>query len=207
MTKTVETTAKTIEEAISMALAELKEEKESVDIEIIEEGNKGLFGLIGSKQARVKVSLKTKDGNNRIEKFLQDLFNKMDMKVEIEIKEETENIQVNLKGDNMGILIGRRGETLDALQYLTSIVANKGKDDYKKVIMDTENYRRKREEALINLANNVAERVIRLRKSVTLEPMNPYERRIIHSALQQNNKIETYSVGEEPNRKVVIAIK
>lgn len=207
MTKTIETTAKTIEEAINIALAELNEDKESVDIEIIEEGNKGLFGLIGSKQARIKVSLKKKDINKKIEKFLQDLFNKMDLKVEIEIKEENENIQVNLKGGNMGILIGRRGETLDALQYLASIVANKGNDEYKKVIIDTENYRRKREEAIVNLANKVAERVIRLRKSVTLEPMNPYERRIIHSALQQNNRIETYSVGEEPNRKVVIAIK
>lgn len=207
MTKTVETTAKTIEEAISIALTELNEQKDNVDIEIVDEGNKGLFGLIGSKQARVIAKVKKKDDNQRIEKFLINLFSDMNLKVDIEISEDNENININLKGEKMGILIGRRGETLDSLQYIVSIIANRGRQDYKKVIIDTENYRKKREEALVNLANKIAERVIRLRRSVTLEPMNPYERRIIHSALQQNNKIETYSVGDEPNRKVVIAVR
>ncbi len=207
MLKYVEKTGKTVEEAIGLALEDLGADKESVDIEVVDEGNKGLFGLIGSKQARVKVTVKQNCNNVAVEKFLKDIFKEMEINVDIVINEEGKDMDINLKGDNMGILIGRRGETLDALQYLASIVANKGQENYKKVVIDTENYRRKREETLIRLANKVAERVVRFKKSVSLEPMNPYERRIIHSALQQNKQIETYSVGDEPNRKVVIAMR
>ena len=207
MLRTVEKTGKSVEDAVSLAIEELKLDKDSVDIEILDEGNKGLFGIIGSKLARVKVSEKENNKNSTVQRFMKDIFSVMDLNVEIDLKEEDNDIYVDLKGENMGILIGRRGETLDALQYIVNIVANKENDDYKKVIIDIENYRKKREETLVRLANKVAERVVRLRKSVTLEPMSPYERRIIHSSLQQNRKILTYSVGDEPNRKVVIALK
>ncbi len=206
MSMSVEKIGRTIEEAVSLALEELKTEKSNVNIEVIDEGNKGLFGLLGSKQARVKVTVKNST-NSRIEKFLKDIFSEMELEVDIKITETAEKVMVELSGENMGILIGRRGETLDALQYLASVVANKGGEGYKKVMVDTENYRQKREETLVRLAHRVADRVIRYNKSVTLEPMNPYERRIIHSALQDNKSIETYSVGEEPNRKVVIALR
>lgn len=206
MERFTEKTARTIEEAVSMAIEELNVDKEDVEIEVVEEGNKGLFGLIGSKQARVRVTVK-QSPNGRIEKFLKDIFKEMDLNIDIDVKESQKSIEINLIGDSMGVLIGRRGETLDALQYLASIVANRGNETYKRVIIDTENYRKKREETLEKLAHKVADRVVKFKKSVTLEPMNPYERRIIHSALQQNKNIETYSVGEEPNRKVVIALK
>ena len=207
MLRTIEKAGKTVDEAVGLAIEELKLDKDSVDIEILDEGNKGLFGIIGTKMARVKVSEKERNKNSIVQRFMKEIFDTMDLNVQVDLKEEAKDIYVDLKGDNMGILIGRRGETLDALQYIVNIVVNKDNDDYRKVVIDIENYRKKREETLVRLANKVAERVVRLKKSVTLEPMNPYERRIIHSALQQNRKISTYSVGDEPNRKVVIALK
>lgn len=206
MGKSIEKTAKTVEEAVALALEELNAKKDNVDIEIIDEGTKGIFGL-GSKEAKVKVEVKDKKEKSLVKDFLKKVFEKMDMDVDVLMAETEDSININLEGENMGLLIGRRGETLDALQYLVGIVANKGQESYKKVILDTENYRQKREETLVKLANKIAERVVSLKKSVTLEPMNPYERRIIHSTLQENKNIETYSVGEEPNRKVVIALK
>jgi spoIIIJ-associated protein len=131
----------------------------------------------------------------------------MKVKAEIELSENDDSVILNIKGNDIGILIGRRGETLDSIQYLTSLVINKDNDDYKRVVVDVENYRMKREETLINLANRLADRVIKYRKNITLEPMNPYERRVIHSTLQNNNSVRTYSVGDEPNRKVVITMK
>jgi spoIIIJ-associated protein len=125
----------------------------------------------------------------------------------MEVNEDDESISIKVFGGDIGIIIGRRGETLDALQYLTSLVVNKGSDSYKRVVIDIENYRQKREETLVKLAARLAEKVIKYKKPVTLEPMNPYERRIIHSSLQNNKYVETYSTGEEPNRKVVITLK
>ncbi|MGE5329960.1 MAG: RNA-binding cell elongation regulator Jag/EloR [Deltaproteobacteria bacterium] len=206
MAKYVEKTGKSIDEAITLAIEEMDVKREDVDIEIIDEGNKGLFGLLGSKQAKVKVSIKQKECN-KAKSFLEEVFKKMDLDVDIIINETEDEIDIDLQGKNMGVIIGRRGETLDALQYLTSIIANKGQVKYKKVLIDTENYRKKREETLVILANRIAERAITMKKSITMEPMNPYERRIIHSTLQNNKYIETYSVGDEPNRKVVIALK
>lgn len=206
MENSIEKTGRTIDEAITIAIEELKVKREEVDIEIIDEGNKGLFGLLGSKQAKVKVSIKKKE-NSKVKKFLSDIFKEMELEVDIIIHETDDEINIDLQGRNMGVIIGRRGETLDALQYLTGIVANKGNPAYKKVLLDTESYRKKREETLVKLANRIADRVINMKKSITLEPMNPYERRIIHSTLQDNKKIETYSVGDEPNRKVVIALR
>jgi spoIIIJ-associated protein len=206
MAYSVEKTARTVQEAVMMALDELKADENSVDVEVIDEGNKGIFGLIGNKQAKVRVTLKESRGE-KAKKFLFDVFGKMKIDADIDMVEDDSSISLNIKGNDMGVLIGRRGETLDSLQYLSSLVANKESEDYKRVVVDIENYRMKREETLVNLANRLAEKVVKYKKNVTLEPMNPYERRVIHSTLQNNKYVETYSIGDEPNRKVVITLK
>lgn len=205
MRKSLEKTGKTVGEAIEAALFELKLSREQVDVQVLEEGSKGLFGLIGSKDARVLIIPK-ETVQDRASDFLNNVFEKMNLEVHIDFVEKGNLLNINLSGPDMGILIGRRGETLDSLQYLTSLVVNKGDEEYIRVSMDTENYRKKREETLIRLAKKLADRVLKYRRSITLEPMNPYERRIIHSTLQNNKMVTTYSVGDEPNRKVVIAV-
>lgn len=206
MNQIVEKAGKTVQDAVNLALEELNTDREHVEIEVLDEGNKGIFGILGNKLARVRVTLKaTRSENARL--FLSDVFQKMDVDVDIEVEEDEESILLKITGKDSGIIIGRRGETLDALQYLTSLAINKEKEGYKRVTIDIENYRQKREETLVRLANRLAERVVKYRKNVTLEPMNPYERRIIHSSLQNNRMVETYSVGDEPNRKVVITLK
>jgi len=195
--------AKSVDEAIKLALDELEIELEEADIEIIEEGNKGIFGFIGNKNAVVKVTEKV-NIVKIAEDFLLPVFEFMDIDASIEIEEDDEEIYIRLDGDNIGLLIGHRGETLDALQYLLSLVVNRKLDLYKRIILDAANYRKKREDILIRLAKRMAEKAVRTRKNLTLEPMNSYERRIIHSALQNHKYVETYSIGEEPNRKVVI---
>ena len=141
--------------------------------------------------------------------FLKDVFKAMELPVTItlEYNEETGNLDINFSGDDMGMLIGKRGQTLDSLQYLTSLVVNKGQEHYIRVKLDTENYRSRRKDTLENLARNIAYKVRKTRKPVSLEPMNPYERRIIHSALQGNRYVETYSEGNEPYRHVVVTLK
>ncbi|HEX9058866.1 MAG TPA: RNA-binding cell elongation regulator Jag/EloR [Clostridia bacterium] len=206
MAYSVEKAAKTAQEAISIALGELNADINNVNVEVLDEGNKGIFGLIGTKLARVRVTLK-ETGGERAKKFLLDIFDKMNVEADIDVTEDESSVSLKIKGKNIGIVIGRRGETLDSLQYLAGLVVNKGKEDYKRVVVDVENYRQKREETLIKLANKLAEKVVRYKKNITLEPMNPYERRIIHSSLQNNKLIETYSIGDEPNRKVVITPK
>lgn len=205
--KTIEITGRTVEEAISNALTELKLDREKVDIEVLEQGSKGIFKLLGTKPAKVKATVK-RDYLYDAKSFLRDILDKMDLKCEIRMKEENGSLKINLDGPNVGILIGHRGETLDALQYLVSLIVNKDHgEDYKRVILDTENYRLKREETLKRLAGRLAYKVKTTGKYVKLEPMNPYERRIIHSALQNNEDITTYSEGEEPFRRVVIDLK
>jgi spoIIIJ-associated protein len=206
MSQIVEKTAKTVQEAIALALEELGVQREDADVEILDEGSKGIFG-IGGKLARVQVSVKSDSRSDKAVGFLKDVLDKMNVEVEIDVTEDEESVMLKITGKDSGIIIGRRGETLDALQYLTSLVINKQTEDYKRVTIDIENYRQKREETLVKLADRLADRVVRYRKSVTLEPMNPYERRIIHSTLQNNRMVETHSVGEEPNRKVVITLK
>jgi spoIIIJ-associated protein len=205
MDQIVEKSAKTVQEAIDSALEELGADIDDVEVEVLEEGNKGIFG-IRSKSAKVRVTLKRSRSDEAVQ-FLEDILSKMNVDVNIDKFEDEDSIQLKITGKDSGIIIGRRGETLDALQYLTSLVVNKQTDDYKRVILDIENYRQKREETLAKLAERSAERVIKYRKNVTLEPMNPYERRIIHSTLQSNEMVETHSIGEEPNRKVVITLK
>ena len=205
--KTIEMTGKTVEEALKHALDELKLTKDKVDVEVIDEGSKGLFNLIGTKPAKVKVTKKL-DVLDDAKTFLINVLSSMNIKSDIDIKEENDIIKINLKGPNMGLVIGYRGETLDSLQYLVSLVINKNHENpYKKVVLDAENYRHKREETLIKLAQKTAYKVKKSGRPYKLEPMNPYERRIIHSALQDKEGIFTYSEGEEPYRRVVVDIK
>jgi len=206
--KTIEVTGKNIDEAVKNALTQLNVTRDKVDIETLDEGSKGLFGLLGSKLAKVKVTVRN-DYEYTSKTFLKDVLNAMGIKTEIHVQDSEENLKITLSGPNMGLLIGHRGETLDSLQYLVSLVINKDNNNrlYKRVILDTENYRVKREETLIRLANRLAEKARSISRSVVLEPMNPYERRIIHSALQENPYVTTHSEGDEPYRKVVIEIR
>ncbi len=201
--------AKTEEEAIEEALLELNVSRDDVKCEVLEEPSKGLFGLIGSKDAKVKVSV-IYDPKEIADNFMNTMISSMGIKAVIMIDKDGDNLSVNITDispTDMGILIGKRGNTLDAIQYLLSLSINKGKANYIKVLVDIENYRVKREETLINLAKKMAEKAKSTRRPVKLEPMNPYERRIIHSALQNINNITTYSEGNEPYRRVVIQTK
>lgn len=208
MNKTIETTGKTVEEAKKSALRELNVTEDKVEIEVIDEGSKGLFGLLGTKLAKVRVTVRH-DYSYEAKTFLREVLNKMGIKAEMRVFDEGDALKITMRGPNMGILIGHRGETLDSLQYLVSLVVNKSNsgDEYKRVVLDTENYRQKREETLIRLANRLAQKTKATNKSTTLEPMNPYERRVIHSALQDNPYVTTHSEGDEPYRKVVIELK
>lgn len=283
-----EVTGRTIEEAISQGLEHLGVSISDVTVDILEEGSKGLFGLFGSRPAKVRLSMKDdaaeedarsilenalqegapkpkkeskakkapkaeqkkaesqeqadkpaprakkpkekKEKNEenhaepqeivpapqadretaagRAQEFLQNLTQLMGVNVSVAVATDEEgNVRVNMDGDTLGILIGRRGETLDALQYLTSLQVNKGQNSYTRVTLDTEGYRAKREEALVRLANRMANRAQKTGRKVSMEPMNPYERRILHSALQDHPAVTTHSEGEEPNRHVVITLK
>jgi len=290
--KSIETSAKTIEDAIRQGLETLDVSLGDVTIDIIQEGTKGLFGLVGGKDAKVRLTVKEVEQEDDIlstfsscpakdeepaqasapapkkrqrkkqpaqqkkaepaakpavtpparetgkqtikeqkkpetkeplkaypaadpataagkaQEFLSNVTKLMNLEVSIEAGADEEgNVRVNVHGDTLGILIGRRGETLDALQYLTSLNVNHGQDEYTRVTLDTENYRAKREEALKRLANRMANRAVKTGRKVVMEPMNPYERRILHSALQQNTAVTTHSEGDEPNRHVVISLK
>jgi len=190
MANFIEKTGKTVQEAIDLALEELQCNIDDVDIEVLEEGTKGIFGLIGNKVAKVRVTVK-ESNVDKAKEFLASVLEKMKVDAEITAEETEDSILLKVKGDDIGIVIGRRGETLDALQYLTSLVINKNREQYKRVIIDIENYRQKREETLIKLANRLADRVVKYKKNITLEPMNPYERRVIHSSLQDHKYVET----------------
>ena len=284
--KNYEVSARTIEEAISNGLEHLGVSISDVTVDILEEGSKGLFGLFGSRPAKVRLTLKEEEAEEnmahalfegtldeekpaakpapekksapkqekaaeekaetkaeekpapkarkprepkevkepkevvpaeqadrataagRAQEFLQNLTQLMGVNVSVAVATDEEgNVRVNMEGDTLGILIGRRGETLDALQYLTSLQVNKGQNGYTRVTLDTEGYRAKREEALIRLANRMANRCVKTGRRVAMEPMNPYERRILHSALQNHDAVTTHSEGEEPNRHVVITLK
>ncbi len=205
--KSIEITANSVEEAIKQALDQLKLEREQIGIEILEEGNKGFLGFFRTKQARVRVTEKA-DAVFPAKDFLEEITRRMGVKTNVQIQEEDEYIKMTINGgNNLGVLIGRRGETLDALQYLTNLVANKHSQERKRIIIDAEGYRKRREETLIRLAARMADRVKRTGHRVVLEPMNPQERRIIHTALQNDLSIQTLSEGEEPFRKVVISLR
>lgn len=205
--KCIEMTGRTIEEAKNNALNELGVTEDKVDVTVIDEGSKGLLSIIGKRPAKITVTIK-RNYSYEAKTFLKSLLDDMGINAEIKVKENDDSIKIELIGSNMGILIGYRGETLDSIQYLTSLVINKGHDrEYKRVILDIENYRLKREETLRKLAEKMAQRVKTTGKLLKLEPMNPYERRIIHSELQNHKFVKTFSEGEEPNRRVVIDLK
>ncbi|HBI74030.1 MAG TPA: DNA-binding protein [Lachnospiraceae bacterium] len=202
-----EFTAKTVDEALTNAMIDLGTTAENLEYEVIEKETSGFLGMFG-KPAKIRVREKI-TMESKAKKFLSDVFSAMGIQAEIDLSYDEINttLDINIKGDEMGVLIGKRGQTLDSLQYLVSLVVNKNNDEYIKIKLDTENYRARRKETLENLAKNIAYKVKRTRKPVSLEPMNPYERRIIHSALQNDKYVETYSEGEEPYRKVVINLK
>ena len=258
MAKIIEKSAKTVEDALKAALEELGVSEDEVSYEVIEEASKGLFGLLGRKPAKIRVTVKENDSNgdspNKIEelptksteqdssnkeenqikkqketmvkkiddssndtnaridtakKFLQAIFKNMNLVVKIEITKLEEGYILNLCGENLGILIGKHGQTLDALQYLVNLAANRNRNMNQRVrfIIDVENYRSRRAETLQNLAKTLADRDVRLNQDVRLEPMNRHERRVIHTALQDNDDVSTYSVGEDPNRYIIISPK
>ena len=202
-----EFTAKTVDDAITEALIALETTSDNIEYEVVEEGSGGFLG-IGSRNAIVKVRKKEPEGTT-VDGFLAKVLEHMgiDGEAVIEIDEVEKVININIEGEDTGDLIGKRGQTLDALQYLTSVVANKGSEEYYRVKLDTKNYRERRQKTLENLAKNVASKVKKTRRKIVLEPMNPYERRIIHSYLQSDRFVETKSEGDEPNRRVVIYYK
>lgn len=202
--KYVEKAAKTVEDAITEALVEMGLTSDQVTVEVLEKGPSGLMSIFSSKLAKVRVYRKI-NLQDIASDFLTDVFAKMGMDVKIDVKmDDHNNMDIDLSGPSMGVLIGKRGQTLDSLQYLVSLVVNKESESYVRIKLDTENYRVRRKETLENLAKNLANKVKSTGKKFTLEPMNPYERRIIHSTLQNNKLVETHSEGEEPYRKVVI---
>lgn len=201
---------KTVEEAVTAATIEFGVTSSELEYDIVDKGSAGFLGL-GAKPAIIKAKKveKAKTIVDKTNEYLEVLFKAMDIETEVTIDfdEENNNMSINLEGPEMGILIGKRGQTLDALQYLISLFVNKESESYVRVKLDTENYRARRKDTLENLAKNIAFKVKRSRRSVTLEPMNPYERRIIHSALQNDKYVATRSEGEEPYRKVVVYLK
>ena len=203
----IEISAKNVDDALTEASVKLGTTSDQIEYEIIDKGSAGFLG-IGSKNAVIKARKKFSIKDS-VREFLTKVFDAMQLEVEILIKVDEENklIDVELKGDEMGILIGKRGQTLDSLQYLTNLAINKHSDQYYKVKVDTEDYRKRRRDTLENLAKNIAYKVKRTKRSVALEPMNPFERRIIHSALQNDRYVTTFSEGEEPYRHVVVALK
>ena len=256
MAKTMEKTAKTVEDALKAALDELGVNENDVNYEVVEEPSRGFLGLIGNKPAKIRVTVKenielknndrhtetileptnavktdvTDNINNLPEEvehkinandnendetkitvakqFLQDIFKSMNLNVTIEKNTLDDCYILNLQGENLGILIGKHGQTLDALQYLVNLVANRNSENKRtRFIIDVENYRNRRAETLQNLAKNLAERAVRMNQDVRLEPMNRHERKVIHSSLQNNNKVFTHSAGEEPYRYIIISPK
>ena len=203
----MEFTAKTVSEAITEACQKLGVTSDKLEYEVLDEGSAGFLGF-GSKPAKIKASVKI-SVEDSAKNFLKEVFEAMDMVVTINVKynEEEKAMDIDLSGDEMGVLIGKRGQTLDSLQYLVSLVVNKETEDYIRVKVDTENYRQRRKDTLENLAKNIAYKVKRTKKAVSLEPMNPYERRIIHSALQNDKYVTTHSEGDEPFRRVVVTLK
>ena len=226
----VEFTGKTVDDAITEACKNFTITSDRLEYEVVEKGTSGIFGF-AAKPAIIKARVfdpnapkeevkeekkeETKENTESSvtvtepvtadpKEFLEKVFNAMNMKVSIDVETKEDEINIELSGDDMGVLIGKRGQTLDSLQYLTSIVVNKGRKEYIRVKIDTENYRLRRKETLENLAKNLAYKAKRTKNPVSLEPMNPYERRIIHSALQNDKYVTTHSEGEEPYRKVII---
>ena len=203
----IQVSAKTVDDAITKALVQLEVTSDKLEYEVVEKGSSGILGLFNSKPAIIKARRKRTFVDDA-RQFLEDMFEAMKMAVNIDIDydEQEKTVDIDLTGSDMGVLIGKRGQTLDSIQYLVSLVINRNSEEYLRVKLDTENYRQRRKETLETLAKNIAYKVKRTKKPVSLEPMNPYERRIIHSALQSDKYVMTKSEGEEPFRHVVVTM-
>ncbi|MGM7684021.1 RNA-binding cell elongation regulator Jag/EloR [Cytobacillus sp. Hm23] len=202
--KQITATGQSVDEAVQSALEQLKTTKDRTEINIIDEGKKGLFGIFGTKPAVVKVT-KLHDPVEEAQHFLQQVTENMGVHVKIEVKQEGKYVNFQLSGEKIAILIGKRGQTLNSLQYLTQLVANRYADHYLNIIVDAENYRERRKETLYQLAQRLAEKSLRTGKDISLESMPSYERKVIHTALATNDKVKTYSSGSDPHRHIVIS--
>ena len=206
----IKISAKTVDDAITEACQQLEVTSDKLEYEVLEEGSAGFLGF-NSKPAVINARVKEEEAkaDEKAKSFHADVFKSMNIAVVIDAKynEVEKTLDIDLSGDDMRVIIGKRGQTLDSLQYLTSLVVNKGEEDYIRVKVDTENYRQRRKDTLENLAKNISFKVKRTKRPVSLEPMNPYERRIIHSALQNDKYVTTHSEGEEPFRRVVVTLK
>lgn len=201
--KQVTATGQTVKEAVESALAQLQTTEDRTDISIIDEGKKGIFGIFGSRPAVVKVSVKI-DPIEEARTFLMEICDKMGASMTIDVEKSGKQVKFKLSGEKVALLIGKRGQTLNSLQYLTQLVINRFSNQYLNVILDAEDYRERRNETLIHLAEKLAQKAVQTGKEVALEPMPSYERKVIHTALMDNKKVATYSSGVDPHRHIVI---
>lgn len=204
--KRVVATAKTIEEAVEKALKELKVSRDRATVQVLEEPSKGLFGLIGAREAKVEVEV-TFDPIEHGRSFLQEVLQTMNVEAQVRTEQNDDGVLFNIQGSNLGVIIGRRGQTLDALQYLVNVVANRHAEKHVRLTLDAENYRLRRKETLEQLADRIAKKAVQMNKHVRLEPMSASERKVIHSFLQNRTNVATFSEGEEPHRYIVVAPK
>lgn len=204
--KKVVATAKTIDDAVQKALQELGVPREKVSIRVLEEPSKGLFGLIGTRDAKVEVEYSV-DPIAQGRDFLTEVLRDMQVEASVETRQVEEGILFDIQGKNLGVIIGRRGQTLDALQYLVNVVANRQVDKHLRIVLDAENYRLRRKETLEQLADRIAQKALQMRRNVRLEPMSAAERKVIHAFLQKRADVFTFSEGEEPHRYIVVAPK
>ncbi|MFS0821093.1 RNA-binding cell elongation regulator Jag/EloR [Bacillus sp. 1P02SD] len=202
--KQVTATGQTVDEAVESALAQLSTTRDRTEIQIIDEGKKGIFGIFGTKPAVVKVTVKI-DPVEEAQKFLEKVISSMGVQAKLDVVRNGKNVTFQLSGEKMAVLIGKRGQTLNSLQYLTQLVANRFSDHYLNITVDAENYRGRREETLVQLAERLADKVGRTKQDVKLEPMPSYERKVIHTALADHAKVKTSSSGSDPNRYIVIS--
>ena len=200
--KQITASGQTVDEAVQTALEQLNTTRDQVDIEIIDEGNKGIFGLFGSKPAVVNVTVR-KNQVEEAENFIREVATHMNISIDIKTTVKDNHVTFELSGDKIALLIGRRGQTLNAFQYLIQLVINRSGQDFYRITLDAEGYRKRREETLIRLAERMGQKALQLNRKVKLEPMPPYERKIIHQSLQDKD-VKTYSEGVEPNRHIVI---
>ncbi len=219
--KSIEIEGKTIEEAINKACAELNAAREDLEIEVLSNSSSGFLGLVGAKKALIRATLKSSCDKSlaldlasasssnslaeKAQKTLIEILSLLGMEAKIQIKDEPERLLVSFKGDGSGLLIGRKGQTLDALEYLVNKIVHKDSEDKKKIVVDTENYRARREEVLIKLAKRMGEKAKHTGKPVTMSPLNAHERRIVHLALQNDKALHTHSKGTGFYRKIVIS--
>ena len=220
--KSVETEGKTIEEAISKACEEFKVSREDLDVEVLANGSSGFLGLVGAKNAKIRATLKEKpeapvpevsppptpsseEAGETAKKILIDLLRLLEVETTVDLKEDADRILLIIQGDGSGLLIGRKGQTLDALEYLVNKIVHRGAEDKKRIVVDTENYRSRREDSLVTLAHRLADKAKRLGRPVTISPMSAHDRRIIHLALQEDKSLHTWSTGTGLYRKVIIS--